>query len=174
MLIKKISTPTEIKRTSILDTLNSSSVEDALSANQGKILNEKIMENKYCGFGTVTSSININQGVFTDITFNEISERNPKFVEINTNGFTIKATGTYRITYSVRFNDNANVGQGAGISVNGEHTDILGWTWSTNNSRLVINSSVINDFESNDFISPMVYSDMNARVTSLVYHIEKI
>lgn len=77
--LRKISTPSKVDSTQVIDSLNSTSKTDALSADAGRILSDKIEKNKNWKLHTtITGTATIN--LPTD--YNEL------YIEISRTGYT--------------------------------------------------------------------------------------
>ena len=69
--LRKISTPSKVSSTQIIDSLNSTSKTDALSADAGRMLNEKLkdlLKPKLLGTGPYTTSGTLNDNI-TNYTY---------------------------------------------------------------------------------------------------------
>ena len=73
--LRKISTPSKVSSTQVIDSLNSTSKTDALSADSGRILNEKYNWKLY---NTITGTVEINLP----------TEYNELYIEISISGRT--------------------------------------------------------------------------------------
>ena len=69
--LRKISTPSKVSSTQVIDSLNSTSKTDALSADAGRMLNEKLkdlLNPKLLGTGPYTTSGTLNDNI-TNYTY---------------------------------------------------------------------------------------------------------
>lgn len=114
--LRKISTPSKVGSTQVIDSLNSTSKTDALSADAGRILNEKYNWKLY---NTITGTVEINLP----------TEYNELYIEISISGRTDPIISLYVPKVSLTsYNKTFRTGYYFNSSVHGAAAPIISLT----------------------------------------------